>query len=465
MLLVCNYFCNFAHIFNIIKEKVMKHLRWIIPLIVTVILVVNNACSPNHELFDQEVTQIISDSLSPVDSLDPNHTWVLTDTRTVTVTANANVNAQWLKILTADPRKSADAEVASQVMIADGETAYMSFCYPKIVTTLYAALVDDEGRFTVTEFSPNDTKVDFSEPLYTKQIMSYIPQPQTFVYCYVEEMPDYTNLDFDFNDCVLGIAYERTGEREMRFHVTLSAVGTDRPMSAALHLRNFKYDEIDTIYTEGGASFNVNSKGENIPEQVISPNLLRTKELLLKSQSQAKEEDKEAVINLFCDAHWATGDLLEENDQRLIDRWYYNVSKTSSSDMTFRTIVPREVTYIVKFKEATGLEYLNFDLLDPFIIKEYLGGTFEVHPYAYRHDWVLKEYKLAEIVKLPWALVVPYKKFRHPLEGMNIGFKKRDVLAFGAYGYRGHSFGEWSMNHNTANDWYLNEYATESQVY
>ena len=347
----------------------MKHLRWIIPLIVTVILLVNSSCSPNHELFDQEVTQAISDSLSPVDSIDPNHTWVLTDTRTITVTANANVNAQWLKILTADPRKSADAEVTTQVMITDGETAFMSFCYPKTVTTLYAALIDDEGRFTVTEFSPNDTKVDFSEPLYSKQIMSYIPQPQTFVYCYEEEMPDYTHLDFDFNDCVLGIAYERTGEREMRFHVTLSAVGTNLPMSAALHLRNFKYDEIDTIYTEGGASFNVNSKGEDIPEQVISPNLLRTKELLLKSQSQAKDEDKEAVINLFCDAHWATGDFLPPNDQWLIDHWHYNVSKTSSSDMTYRTIVPKEVTFIVTFKEAKGLDYLNFDLIDPFIIK------------------------------------------------------------------------------------------------
>ena len=444
----------------------MKHLRWIIPLIVTVILLVNSSCSPNHELFDQEVTQAISDSLSPVDSIDPNHTWVLTDTRTITVTANANVNAQWLKILTADPRKSADAEVTTQVMITDGETAFMSFCYPKTVTTLYAALIDDEGRFTVTEFSPNDTKVDFSEPLYSKQIMSYIPQPQTFVYCYEEEMPDYTHLDFDFNDCVLGIAYERTGEREMRFHVTLSAVGTNLPMSAALHLRNFKYDEIDTVYTEGGASFNVNSKGEDIPEQVISPNLLRTKELLLKSQSQAKDEDKEAVINLFCDAHWATGDFLPPNDQWLIDHWHYNVSKTSSSDMTYRTIVPKEVTFIVTFKEAKGLDYLNFDLIDPFIIKEYLGGTFEVHPFAYRHDWVLKEYKLAEIVKLPWALVVPYKKFRHPLEGVNIGFKKKDIQGFGAYSSAtGHTFGEWSMSHNLAKDWYLNEYATDNQVY
>ena len=443
----------------------MKQLRWIIPLIVTVVLVANSSCSPNRELFDQEVTQAISDSLSPVDSIDKNHTWVLTDTRSITVKANADVNAQWLKILTADPRKEPNAEVATQVMIADGESAFLSFCYPKTVTTLYAALVDDEGRFTVTEFTPSDTKVDFSEPLYTNQLITYVPQPQTFVYCYEEEMPDYTNLDFDYNDVVIGISYERTGEREMRFHVTLGAVGTNHPMSAALHLKNFKYDEIDTIYTEGGASFNVNSKGVEIPEQVISPNLLRTKEVLLKSQSQDKEEDKEAVINLFCDAHWATGDLLGENDQRLIDHWYYNVSKTSSADMTYRTIVPREVTYVVKFKEATGLEYLNFDLLDPFIIKEYLGGTFEVHPFAYRHDWVLKEYKLAEIVKLPWALVVPYKKFRHPLEGVNIGFRKKNVMAFGAYGYRGHAFGEWSMNHKLANDWYLNEYASESQVY
>ena len=444
----------------------MKHLRWIIPLIVTAVLVANSSCSPNHELFNQEVTQAISDSLSPVDSIDKNHNWVLSESRNLTVTANANVNAKWLKILTADPHKSTDAEVATQVMIADGETAVMSFCYPKALTTLYAALVDNEGRVTVTAFSPNDTKVDFSEPLYTKQIMSYIPQPQTFVYCYEEEMPDYTNLDFDYNDVVMDIAYERTGEQEIRFHVTLSAVGTEHSVSAALHLKNFKYNEIDTIYTVGGGSFNLNSKGDEIPEQTVSANMIRTKELLLKSHSQERDEDREAVINLFCDAHWATGDYLPLNDQRLIDHWYYNVSKTSSTDMKYRTIVPKEVTYVVKFKEAKGLEYLNFDLIDPFILKEYLGGTFEVHPFAYRHDWVLRNYKLAEIQKLPWALVIPYKKFRHPLERVNIGFKKKDIQGFGAYSrVNGHTFGEWSMNRNLALDWYLNEYATENQVY
>ena len=444
----------------------MKQLKWVIPLIVTIILVANISCSKNQELFDSEVTQAISDSLSPVDSIDLYHNWSLTETRSITVTANANVNAQWLKILTADPRQSSDAEVATQVMISDGETASMTFCYPNIVTTLYAALVDDEGRYTVTAFSPNTSKVDFSDPLYTKQIMNYIPQPQVFVYCYEEEMPDYTNLNFDYNDVVLSISYERTGEREIRFHVWLDAVGTDRPMSAAIHLKDFKYNEIESITTEGGASFNVNSKGEEIKDQYISANLLKDRELLLKSQNQEKEEDKEAVINLFCDAHWATGDLLTMNEVGLIDRKYYNVSKSSNST-DYLTMTPREVTYIVTFKESRKLETLNFDLIDPFIIKEYLGGVFEVHQFAYSNDWVLKKYKIAEeIVKLPWALVIPYKKFRHPLDEVNIGFKKKDVMGFGAYSkVRGHTFGEWSMDHNLALDWYMNEYATESQVY
>ena len=39
-------------------------------------------------------------------------------------------------------------------------------------------------------------------------------------------------------------------------------------------------------------------------------------------------------------------------------------------------------------------------------------------------------------------------------------------MGFGAYSsVRGHTFGEWSMNSNLAQDWYLNEYATDNQVY
>ena len=434
----------------------MRCFRWITLTMVAAIVVATNSCT-SHDLFDQQVTQSISDSLSPVDSLDRNHNWLLTKTRSITVEANANVNAQWLKILTDDPRLSEDAEVATQVMITEGQKTYnMSFCFPSIVTTLYAALIDDQGLYTVTAFSPEDRKVDFSEPLYTKQNILYTPQPQTFVYCYEEEMPDFLKVDFDFNDIILNISYERTGEREIRFHVELAAVGTDRQVGAAIRLKNFKYDEIESVTTVGGASFNVNTSGQDIPDQILVVHKDRTPLLM------SNTENKEAVINLFCDAHWATGDLLTE-DFGLIQRKRYNVNKGSGTG--YQTMVPREVTYIVTFKEKTGLEYLNFDLIDPFIIKEYNGGIFEVHQFANRNDWVLQEYKIADIVKLPWALTIPYKKFRHTLEGVNIGFKKKGVQSFGAYGRIGHSFGEWSMNSNLAQDWYLNEYASESQVY
>lgn len=434
----------------------MRRFRWITMLIVTVVVVTNYSCG-NHDLFDQQITQNISDSLSPVDSLDRYHNWLLTDSRSVTVVANANVNAQWLKILTADPRQDADAEVATQVMIADGETTSLSFCYPKILTTLYAALVDDQGLYTVATFTPNDRKVDFSDPLYTKQMISYTPLPQTFVYCYEEEMPDFLKVDFDFNDVILNISYERTGEREVRFHVQLAAVGTDRQVGAAIRLKNFKYDEIESITTEGNASFNVNNKGEEVHKQILVVH--KKKDPLLESLN-----DREAVINLFCDAHWATGDLQKgDENYGVLKRKFYNVKKGSGTD--YQTMVPREITYIVTFKDKSGLEYLDFDLIDPFIIKEYNGGIFEVHQYANRNDCVLNEYKIAEIAKLPWSLVIPYKKFRHPLEGENIGFKKKNVLSFGAYGKRGHSFGEWSMNHELSQDWYLNEYASDNQVY
>ena len=433
----------------------MRCFRWITLTMVAAIVVATNSCT-SHDLFDQQVTQSISDSLSPVDSLDRNHNWLLTKTRSITVEANANVNAQWLKILTDDPRLSEDAEVATQVMITESQKTYnMSFCFPSIVTTLYAALIDDQGLYTVTAFSPEDRKVDFSEPLYTKQNILYTPQPQTFVYCYEEEMPDFLKVDFDFNDIILNISYERTGEREIRFHVELAAVGTDRQVGAAIRLKNFKYDEIESVTTVGGASFNVNTSGQDIPDQILVVHKDRTPLLM------SNTENKEAVINLFCDAHWATGDLLTENFG-LIQRKRYNVGRGTD----FQTMVPREVTYIVTFKEKTGLEYLNFDLIDPFIIKEYNGGIFEVHQFANRNDWVLQEYKIADIVKLPWALTIPYKKFRHTLEGVNIGFKKKEIMGFGAYSsVRGHTFGEWSMNSNLAQDWYLNEYASDNQVY
>jgi len=434
----------------------MRSLRWIPLLLLAAALAMNISCK-NHDLYNLEITQVINDSIMPIDSVDKFHNWLLFKTATVAVKANDNVGAQWVKILTADPRQATDAEVASQAPITDGGIAYLSFCYPSLTDTLYAALVSSEGLYTVASFIPgSERQVDFSNPRYRQQVLSYNPQPQVFVFCYEEEMPDITQPDFDYNDIVLHLSCERTGKREMRFHVKLAAVGTDKQVAAAIHLKNIKKDDIESITTVGDASFNQNNQGKEVPNQILS--VQKDKTLLLEARNS-----KDAVINMFCDGHWATGDILTEDYGRM-QRKRYNVTKSSSTDA--QIMVPREVTYVVTFKDNVGVEYITFDVIDPFIMKQFLGAVFEVHPYAYRSECVLSGYPLDDrINRVPWSLTIPYGKFRHPLEGVNIGFKKKETLGFGAYGYTNHSFGEWSMDHTLALDWYLNKYATGNQVY
>ena len=243
----------------------------------------------------------------------------------------------------------------------------LSFNYPNIIDTLYAALVSSGGalhRDTIR--SRQSATGEFLCPRYRQQVISYTPQPQVFVFCYEEEMPDITQPDFDYNDIVLHLSYERTGKHEMRFHVKLAAVGTDNQVAAAIHLKNIKKDDIESITTVGDASFNKNNQGKEVPNQILSVQKDRT--LLLEARNS-----KDAVINMFCDGHWATGDILTEDYGRM-QRKRYNVTKGSSTDA--QIMVPREVTYVVTFNENVGVEYITFDLIDPFIMKQFLGAVF-----------------------------------------------------------------------------------------
>jgi hypothetical protein len=160
------------------------------------------------------------------------------------------------------------------------------------------------------------------------------------------------------------------------------------------------------------------------------------------------------------DAHWATGDLLEENFG-MMERKYYNVSKSSGGD--FQLMVPRTITYIVKFKDADALNMASLDRLDPFMYYGYNGANFEIHLYQYRNNQTLNAYPPSTIKTLPWALCIPSSTFRWPLEGVNMGFIMKGSHLFGAYATYGHSFGEWAMDRNSSLDWY--EYPTDNQVF
>jgi hypothetical protein len=166
-------------------------------------------------------------------------------------------------------------------------------------------------------------------------------------------------------------------------------------------------------------------------------------------------QNHEAVLNLFCDAHWAMAFNLSA-DYGLFQRKKYNVSTSSGDDYQLRA--PRSLSYIVTFKDASALNYFTLDTLDPFIITDYNAGTWETHTEQFKDAKVLHDYFVPSFKDLPWALMVPEADFLYPLEGTEIGYRKRTesgtVAMFGAYTTIGHSFGEWAENRNSFHDWY-----------
>ena len=446
----------------------MKKIGFVIMIVIAVCILagVNSSC--NRNVFDEDTYKEIADTLSPVDSVDPNHTWVLSTQKTLILNINAGVGAKKLMILTDDPATTSSAKIISQRDVEENDQFSMTISYPQLLSTIYAALIDAEGNYTVTKIKPSSSnRVDFSSPMYKSKKVNYTPQLQYYTYCFESEYPEFG--DYDYNDLIMRIALERTAPKEMRIHVQIAALGCDRPMTGEIRFPTENKDEehglitmsdIDSVYTVDNKSFNVNMHGETITKQNM--NILKNTDLLLEGMNG------EPILNLFVDAHWAMGDM-RENEYGVYDRKYYNVSQssgTSSSGATYQVTVPREVVYVLKLKEDLPLNYLTLDNIDPFIQEKYSANTYEVHTYPYKSVMALNKYQYVDTKNLPWSLVVPSGTFNHPLEGVKIGFKKEEngyVMLFGAYPTKTHAFGEWAENRNKSTDWYL--YPETSEVF
>lgn len=445
----------------------MKKIGFVIMIVIAVTMAgVNSSC--NRNVFDEDTYKEIADTVSPVDSIDPNHTWELSSQKTLIMNINAGVGAKKLMILTDDPSTTSSAQIIAQRDVEENDQFSMTISYPQLLSTIYAALIDAEGNYTVTKIKPSSSnRVDFSSPMYKSKKVNYTPQLQYYTYCFESEYPEFG--DYDYNDLIMRIALERTAPKEMRIHVQIAALGCDRPMTGEIRFPTENKDEehglitmkdIDSVYTVDGKSFNVNMHGETITKQNM--NILKNTDLLLEGLNG------EPILNLFVDSHWAMGDM-RENEYGVYDRKYYNVSQssgTSSTGVIFQTTVPREVIYVLKLKEELPLNYLNLDNIDPFIQEKYSANTYEVHTYPYKSVMALNKYQYVDTKNLPWSLVVPSGTFNHPLEGVKIGFKKEEngyVMLFGAYPTKTHAFGEWAENRNKSTDWYL--YPETSEVF
>ena len=239
-------------------------------------------------------------------------------------------------------------------------------------------------------------------------------------------------------------------ENVVALNVTLNAVGYLTQIAAALRLVGYSYDDVEITQDEK-TTF------------VTAPDRERT--LIKQKDLKLKALNGDAVINLFDDAHLAMFHLSADGS---VYRRYFNTMENGSSTGA-ATQSPVTVTYYIEFANEYEARNFNLGQIDPFIVVQYgqTGDHFwEIHTYPYKLTEMLFNYYEGAAASynngFSWAIAIPYADFRWPLEGEPIGMRKNSIVS-GAYQESGHSFGEWTLDHADAQDWY--EYPAEGAVY
>lgn len=411
----------------------------LIVMMIAGVLVILGAASCDKNVYDEKRHGELIHYYSAVDSVDQQHMWMLAQTKTLRYQVPSGANYQQLRVYSANPLRDSKAELMNSVYVSSGLSGSLTLNVPYQVPTLYVALVDGAGNYTVASVPSSQSSVDFSEVTTGRALSSL--KPQTYTFLFEENYPE--PGDYDYNDVVLRVSLQRTDVNQITVGVTLSAVGAVKQIAGCIRLVGYRFQDIDSVFTTTGASFN-----DGINKQILY--FHKETDLLIEGRNH------EAVLNLFCDAHWAMA-FNPSADYGLFQRKKYNVTTESGDNAQLRST--RTINYVITFKDASTLDNFTLETLDPFIITDYNAGTWETHTEQFKSAQVLHKYFVPSFKDLPWALMVPDAEFKYPLEGEEIGYKKKTetgvVAMFGAYTTLGHSFGEWAENHNAYLDWYL----------
>ncbi|MBP3211469.1 MAG: LruC domain-containing protein [Prevotella sp.] len=405
-----------------------------------------------RDMFDPQAYEQVVTETMPVNEVDPNHTWNLTQTHTVVVTANAGASfgAQRVRILSGNPYIIKEVEILAESAIQPNGTATLFFSAPSYLQQFYAALTDAEGRCLLKSFGAAEGKVAFDSGAEAPTGQMNEPVYQTYTYLYEEDYPK--PGDWDFNDLVLRIQKLPAQEpNSVRLRVTLAAAGAKKQIAAAIRLTGYSADDIESVSIEEGRTFD----GAYPVKRIF----IEETDLLLRGLHG------EAVLNLFEDAHYALSPRLNEPEKGgTTIRMFYNTSRTPDGTKSAQ-IAQKILTYVVKFKTDKGLQNFTLETLDPFAIEDFNSGHWEVHTAPHKAAQVLNDFGdnvTATSNILVWALKIPSGTFRYPIEGQPLGLSKDGVLT-GAYMLRDHSYGQWMANHNTSIDWFL--YPTTGLIY
>lgn len=389
----------------------------------------------------------------PVDSIENGHKWNLIKTCTSFVKGKV-ADAAMLQVLSDNPFTTSNVEVFAEAPTTSNISRQVYYVAPEAQSTIYVAVLDKNGKYLrMTKATPSQGTIEIDSNVPTGTAKAVIPQK--IFYCFVADYPNPSET-WDYNDVVMSVTKEILDDKTtVALHVSLDAVGYLKQIGAAIRLVGYSYNQYkDIISKEEGATF------LRYPE--------RERKFISKDEWQdvGKSLTNEVVINLFDDAHLAMYKLAEDGS---VYRRYFNTIANPSSTNQGAIQPAVTVTYYLKFSDEFVARSFSLNDLDPFIVVQY-GTTgenyWEVHTYPYKLAEVLYPYYNGASQSynngFSWALAIPYAKFRYPLEGTTIGELKKNIIS-GAYQELGHSFGEWILNHNNAQDWYL--YPADGAIY
>lgn len=384
----------------------------------------------------------------PVDSIEANHPWTLTSTCTSFVSGRVSGAAK-IQILSGDPFHETDVEVLAETSTSSNISKQMKYVAPQAKSRIYAAALDADGNYLrlVSAALSANIELDSTEPTGTPNATT----PQRIYYCFEAEYPN--SGDWDYNDIVLSVTKEVTADNPnvVALHVTLHAVGYLSQIAAALRLVGYQSSDVKVTQDETSTF---------VREPDRERTVIKQKDLIMEGLTG------DLVINLFDDAHLAMFHLASDGS---VYRRYFNTLENPSSSNYGATQPAVTVTYYLEFGDEYQARNFTLDEIDPFIVVQYgqTGDNFwEVHTYPYKLAEVIYNYYNGAAQSynngFSWALTIPYDGFRWTLETQPVGMLKNTIVS-GAYQESGHSFGEWTLDHTQAQDWY--EYPANGAVY
>ncbi|WP_455593374.1 LruC domain-containing protein [Bacteroides sp.] len=244
--------------------------------------------------------------------------------------------------------------------------------------------------------------------------------PITYTYAFEDNYP-YAG-DYDFNDIVLNVSSkneykdeDKTRIKEIKYKITLAAVGANKKLGAGLRLVGINKNDIKEIKFDGDKE---DFRDNTLPNSMFE-------------NATTESKGNEIVIPLFGDAHRVYG--LDQSDRPFINTQTPYNGKLKTLEII---VVPQNGENI-----AIGKDNLDF-----FIAYDNRGTRTEIHLYEFRDakataNGTIHQENLDAAGNYTWAICVP--EFKYAVERTQITKAYPEFSLWATTGGQNEAYAEW----------------------